>query len=223
MRIRTIAVGVAAVAAFIAAPATTSAADLPSRTSMSIASAVPGVAVGTSNQHQRRGGLSIVKLYIADYALRHGGDRGLCERMIRFSDDRATDAVAGKYPGAINSIARQYGLRNTFSHGYWGEAVTSTADVAEFLRVKETTDPMSPLFAWMRSASPVAADGTHQNWGTSHFPAVQGTKWGWSDYGRREVASASFGPGFVVVAHTYGSPVQQTADVNAALPTLLLP
>ncbi|SLJ09144.1 Uncharacterised protein [Mycobacteroides abscessus subsp. abscessus] len=38
------------------------------------------------------------------------------------------------------------------------------------------------------------------------------------------MASASFGPGFTVAAHTYGSPDEQTADVLGALvelPTVL--
>ncbi len=72
-----------------------------------------------------------------------------------------------------------------------------------------------------RTGTPVAADGTRQNWGTARLPGVLGSKWGWSDLPPPEVASASFGPGFTVAAHTRGSPEDQTADVGQALAEVL--
>ncbi|WP_174375385.1 hypothetical protein [Nocardia higoensis] len=70
----------------------------------------------------------------------------------------------------------------------------------------------------MATAGEYAADGTPQDRGTARIPGVLGTKWGWSDVGAPEV---SFGPGFTVAAHTYGTSAEQTADVLAALPQIL--
>ncbi|WP_067865022.1 serine hydrolase [Nocardia shimofusensis] len=180
---------------------------------------------GLGAAHAPRGALSLAKLYLVDYALRHGDgsavDRELGERMIRYSDDVAADRLAGKYPGAIAAVAAEYGLTATGAGGHWSAATTSSADVAEFLHAKARSDPGSPILAWMATAGDRAADGTPQNWGTARLPGVLGTKWGWSDFGTPEVASVSFGPGFTVAAHTYGTPADQTADVLAALPQML--
>lgn len=175
---------------------------------------------GTPNEFETRTALSTAKLYLADYALRHGdgsaADRGAAERMIRLSDDAAADTVAAKYPQAIGAVAAEYGLAQTTAGAGWSAATTSTADLADFLAAKQAADPTSPILGWMASAPPTAADGTHQNWGTARLPGVQGSKWGWSDLPPPEVASASFGPGFTVAAHTRGDPADQTADVEQA-------
>lgn len=195
--------------------------EVPPRTSISLRSVVPGVTWGTANETESRGGLSISKLYIADYALRHGDgsahDKELGERMIRYSDDSAADTMAAKYPEAIEAIAAEYHLSATHGTSDWGASSTSTADVADFLAAKQRTNPDSPIFTWMSEASETAADGTVQNWGTSRLPRVTGTKWGWADVGVPEVASASFGPGFTVSAHTYGTAEEQTEDVVDAV------
>lgn len=194
--------------------------QVPARTSMSLRSVVPGVRWGTENETQARGGLSIVKLYLADYALRHGDgsaqDKELGERMIRYSDDAAADTMAAKYPYAIDSIATEYELTATHGNAGWGESSTSTADVADFLAAKLRAEPDSPILSWMSQAGETAVDGTKQDWGTARLPRVTGTKWGWSDMGEPEVASASIGPGFTVTAHTYGTAAQQTEDVLGA-------
>ncbi|WP_067697187.1 hypothetical protein [Nocardia jejuensis] len=196
-------------------------ADVPPRTSISLRTMVPGVGWGTSNETESRGGLSISKLYLVDYALRHGDgsaeDKALGERMIRNSDDAAADVMAAKYPQAIDAVAAEYQLEATHGASDWGMSSTSTADIADFLAAKQRTDPHSPLFDWMEHANPVAADGTAQDWGTARLPRVTGTKWGWADVGVPEVASASFGPGFTVSAHTYGTSEEQTEDVLGAL------
>lgn len=196
---------------------------VPPRTAISVRSGM-GFHGSTANEHESRTALSLVKLYLADYTLRHGdgsdAERDLAERMIRYSDDGAASAVEAKYPDAIDTIAAEYHLTATDSGDSWGFAFTSTADVADFLIAKLRTDPRSPIFEWMAAAGATAADGTEQDWGTARLPYVLGTKWGWSDVGVPEVASASYGRGFVVVAHTHGTAEEQTADIMAALPYL---
>lgn len=193
------------------------------RTALSVRS-LTGLRWGNSEEHQVRSALSLAKLYLTDYALRHGdgsaGDRAHGERMIRYSDDAAADAVEAKYPQAIAIVAAEYGLTETRPGANWGSSTTSTADVADFLAAKQRSDPASPILSWMATAAPRAADGTEQNWGTAALPGVQGTKWGWADAPPQEVASASFGPGFTVAAHTRGGPADQTADVLEALATI---
>ncbi|KXX62207.1 MULTISPECIES: hypothetical protein [unclassified Rhodococcus (in: high G+C Gram-positive bacteria)] len=194
--------------------------DVPARTALSFMHTPSGTRVGTANQGEARPGLSIVKLYVADYMLRHGDgspeDFALGQRMIRDSDDNAASQAYAKYPQSIDVIAAEYRLTSTRGSGFWGDAVTSTADTVTFLEAKKTTDPDSQILEWMATAAPVAADGTHQNWGTGRLPSVTGTKWGWSDYGPSIVASASFGPDFSVSANTYGTADQHTSDVLGA-------
>ncbi|WP_291478956.1 hypothetical protein [Corynebacterium sp.] len=211
--------------AVVAAPA---GADpvLPSvNTRTSVAVKSPVYNGGTANAGETRPGLSIVKLYIVDYALRHGdgsaSDRALAERAVRASDDAAAAELYAKYPNSIDATAREYGLTATRGNANWGYSKTSAADAASFLRAKQLRDPSSPILHWMETAEPVAADGTRQNWGTDNLPFVTGTKWGWSDEGPSVVASASVGGSlFSVAAITYGSPEEQTGDVLAYLPPL---
>ncbi len=204
-----------------AAPIDSSIDGVPGRTSISLRVDALGMQWGTPNDTESRAGLSMVKLYIVDYALHHGDgsaqDRQLGERMIRYSDDSAADALYSKYPNSIDATAAQYHLPATHSGVGWGSSYTSSADLTSFLDNKQRTDPGSPILGWMAQAAPVAADGTQQNWGTAHLPGVAGSKWGWSDYGPQQVASASYGPGFTVAAQTDGSPQDQTSDVLGAL------
>lgn len=194
--------------------------SVPDRTSLALRGP-GGIRWETANADESRSALSMAKLYLADYALRHGdgsaADRGCAERMIRVSDDAAADTIAAKYPEAIASVAAEYGLDRTAPGPGWQMSTTSSADVADFLAAKQATDPGSPILLWMATAPPTAADGTAQNWGTARLPGVQGSKWGWSDLPPPEVASASFGPGFTVAAQTRGGPDDQTADVLGAL------
>ncbi|WP_405161064.1 serine hydrolase [Nocardia sp. NBC_01499] len=196
---------------------------VPPRTAISIRSTL-GARWSTPNEHESRTSLSLTKLYLADYALHHGdgsrADRDLAERMIRYSDDGAATTMENKYPQALKSIAAEYHLADTHSAGSWGAAYTSTADLADFLDAKMRTDPNSPIFEWMAAAGENATDGTEQDWGTARLPFVLGTKWGWSDFGEQDVASASYGPGFAVAAHTHGTATEQTLDILAALPVV---
>ncbi|MFE3254289.1 hypothetical protein [Nocardia sp. NPDC059229] len=193
---------------------------IPPRTALSVRTLVPGAGWGTDNETQERAALSIAKLFMADFALRHGDgsaeDRELGERMVCKSDDAAADRIAAKYPYAIDAVAQEYGLRATHGGGGWELSTTSVADVADFLAAKLRDEPDSLILAWMEQPSERAADGTRQDWGTARLPQVYGTKWGWSDAGAPEVASVSFGPGFTVAAHTYGTAEQQTEDVLGA-------
>ncbi|MEV0295271.1 hypothetical protein [Nocardia sp. NPDC050710] len=210
----------------LAAPTAAADADalVPDRTALSFRTPL-GFAWGTANERQPRASLSLSKLFLVDYALRHGDgsdtDRQLAERMIRLSDDGAADVMAAKYPQAIDTVAEEYHLTETRSAGHWSATRTSSADVADFLNAKLRSDPASPILTWMAQADRTAADGTEQNWGTAQLPRVLGTKWGWSDFGPPEVASASYGSGFAVAAHTYGTPADQTDDVLAAQVGLL--
>lgn len=213
--------GVAAQAGSVnAAPSPDGFDTVPDRTSLSFAHSPSGTRVGTANSAEARPGLSTVKLYVADYMLRHGDgsaeDRELGQRMIRDSDDGAASQAYAKYPHSIDAVASEYGLTATRGAAFWGNSSTSTADTVTFLEAKKATDPSSPILGWMATAAPVAADGTTQDWGTSTLPSVVGTKWGWSDYGPDIVASASFGPDFSVAANTYGSKEQHTSDVQGA-------
>ncbi|MFC3961090.1 hypothetical protein [Nocardia jiangsuensis] len=198
-------------------PATIATCDVPPRTAFSTRT-LRGDGCGSANENEPRAALSLAKLYLVDYALRYGTDAAVDlaagERAIRFSDDAAADTLDAAYPDAVDAIAAEYGLTHT-GGGYWGTSTTSTSDVAAFLLAKLRTDRDSPILDWMADAAPVAADGTEQNWGTAEVPGVLGTKWGWSDTGISEVASASFGAGHVVVAITIGSTGEHTADVFA--------
>ena len=188
----------------------------PARTSVSLTT--PFGPVGSPNAGESRPALSEIKLYMADWVLTRGDgsarDRVLCERMIRASDDAAAQELWAKYgPVTVSSPAAHYGLTATRPGAAWGTSRTSAADLTRFLDAKRTGDPDSPILRWMRDADPVAADGTRQNWGTSRYTGVQGSKWGWSSYGPSVVASASFGRDFSFAAITYGTPAQQNADL----------
>ncbi len=117
-----------------------------------------GTRIGTANQGEARPGLSIVKLYVADYLLRHGDgspeELALGQRMIRDSDDNAASQAYAKYPQSIDVIAAEYRLTSTRGSGFWGDAVTSTADTVTFLEAKKTIDPDSQILEWMATAAP---------------------------------------------------------------------
>lgn len=217
----TTALGLAGAGAAAAAPiAPGDLESVPARTAITFTDSHTGITVGTANRAEARAGLSTVKLYMADYVLIHGdgsdGDRARAEAMVRYSDDRAADELFAKYPDSIDGPARDYGLTDTTGAGYWGDALTSTEDTVRFLEIKKQTDPESPVLHWMRTAAPVAADGTAQDWGTALLPGAQGSKWGWTDFGAPAVNSATIGDGYTVAAATYGTPQEQTADVLGA-------
>lgn len=195
-------------------------AHVPPRTAIAYHNSLSDTHVGTANEHESRPGLSMVKLYITDFALRQGDgseeDIILGERMIRLSDNAAADRAFSKYPNAIDDVAREYGLPDTRGAAHWGQAFTSAADLVRFLAAKRSNDPESRILAWMGHPGSEMADGTPQNYGTSHLPGCVGSKWGMSSFGQRIVASASFGTDFTVATITYGGPTEQTDDVLSA-------
>ncbi|MDH6284335.1 hypothetical protein [Prescottella agglutinans] len=190
----------------------------PGRTAISFEHTPTGTHVGTGNEHESRPAESMVKLYIADYVFAHGtdGDKADATQMLRVSDDNIAARLYAKYPNSIDATAATFGLNDTRSAPHWGDASTSTFDLVKYLAVVKKTNPGSPVLAALATASPVAADGYAQNYGTAVLPGVIGTKWGWSDDRKSSHISASFGEDFAVAAHTYGPAAQLTADVLAA-------
>ncbi len=189
----------------------------PSGTQISFAHSPTGFRAGTANEHESRAGVSIVKLYLAEYVFRYGdpADHADATEMIRASDDGIADRLHAKYPQGISTIAGEFGLTDTYVPGYWGNGTTSTHDMVTYLETKKRTDPNSLVLAAMASAYDTAADGYAQNYGTALLAGVIGTKWGWSD-NRSFNASASFGPDFSVGASTYGSAAQLSEHVLSA-------
>ena len=187
----------------------------PARTQVTVAHSATGFRAGTANQHESRPALSIVKLYIADYVFGHGSpaDKADATRMLQVSDDNIASRLYAKYPQSISTTANAYGLNDTHDPGFWGNSTTSTADSVTYLEAKKRQDPGSPVLAALASASPVAADGMRQDYGTAVLPGVIGTKWGWSDDRTSFTASASYGADFSVAAQTNGPAAQLTGDV----------
>ncbi|WKD60145.1 hypothetical protein CCICO_00410 [Corynebacterium ciconiae DSM 44920] len=190
----------------------------PGRTQISFEHTLTGFHAGTANEHESRPGLSIVKMYIADYVFTHGTpeEKAQATQMLRTSDDRIASQLYAKYPQSINATASAYGLRDTHGAAHWGNSTTSTADSVKYLEAKKRQNPADPVLVALATASPVAADGYAQNFGTSTLPGVIGTKWGWSDDRRSFHASASYGHDFSVAAATHGPAAQLTHDVQSA-------
>lgn len=171
---------------------------------------------GTPNANEPRPALSLVKLYLGMWVLRHGQqvDKNQVEFMIRTSHDGIATNLDRKYPNAIRDVMNGYGLRNSYYPGFWGNSTTSVADVAKFVKAIRFDPVAAPLIRGMQQAAPIAADGYPQNFGTSRIPGVQGTKYGWSD-ARDYHGTVSFGPGYVVAVSTRGPASANTADALA--------
>jgi hypothetical protein len=140
---------------------------------------------------------SLVKLYLAEDVLRRArtgsvvlsqADRDLLARMIRSSDDPAASSVWVRFDGPriVRSIAQRYGLTATAPParpGQWGETMTSARDLARFLTLLPLVahpDDAAQLLEWMRSATPVAADGFDQRFGLlGSIPDTPAVKQGW--------------------------------------------
>lgn len=173
-----------------------------------------GLTFSTNNSHEARPALSLSKLYLGYWVLKYGdpADKARVENMIRFSEDRTASYLDQRYRNAISGTIAEFGLRETFYTGYWGSVRTSSEDVARFTAQIRNDPVAAPIIRGMETAAPIAADGYHQDYGTSRIPGVQGTKFGWAD--RRDIhASVSFAPGFTVAANTYGGSDAHTADV----------
>ncbi|QPK83232.1 hypothetical protein G7Y29_10500 [Corynebacterium qintianiae] len=203
----------------MAAPAPANFGTTAPRTSITFTHTPTGNTVGTPNEHESRPGLSIVKLYIADYVYDHGTDADKADafRMLQVSDDGIASALYERYPDSIDSTSRKYGLHDTHAAPHWGYSTTSTYDSTRYLEARKRDHGVAdPILTALATAAPVAADGYRQDYGTSHLPGVIGTKWGWSDDRSTIHATASYGTDFSVSAHTYGPAAQLTGDVLGA-------
>ena len=201
------------------AAATVDVAAAPARTQI-IMMKDNGEVIETPGAHESRASLSIVKLYLGHWVLQHGApeDKALVYEMIRSSHDGIAANLDRKYRQAIPDTIGRFRLAETNYRGRWGDTTTSVHDMAAFVRVVRTDPAARPLIDGMRNPAAVAADGYPQNFGTATLPGIEGTKFGWSD--KRDVhATVSFGPGFVVAAHTFGSAQVHTDDVRRAVHT----
>lgn len=190
------------------------------RTHISVLYTASGRWEETANAHEIVPALSLIKLLIAEYVVRHSlGPGSLVDRetaldMVRASDDEAARELFEKYPTSIESVVAEENLRFTWVGKTWGTAVTTTGDMVRFIRAMKEEN--SPVIDAMESALPVAADGYKQDFGTATFPSVTGTKFGWSNDRESAHFTASIGEGFIVVASTAGSKDEHTADVTKA-------
>ncbi len=219
--IATVVAAVLSALALLGTPAATAAqldpSAVPPRTQITLLSD-DGTRVSTPNSGESRPALSLSKLYLGHWVLHHGApaDKLQVEQMIRVSDDGIASRLDATYPQAIPQTIAAFGLGQTSHNGYWGAASTSSDDVARFLSQVRHDPVAAPLLAGMVTAAPVAADGYAQNFGTAVVPGAYGTKFGWSN--NRDVhATASVGPGWTLVANTYGGPAAHTDDVSRAV------
>ncbi|AKK10108.1 hypothetical protein [Corynebacterium uterequi] len=213
-----------ALACLVATPVARAAtADVPARTQAAIVFE-DGRTSLTANAHESRSGLSLVKLYLGYWVLQHGSlhDKARVSEMIRVSHDGIATELDRRYPQAIPSVMRDFQLRDSYYSGYWGSSTTSAYDVARFVTAIRYEPLAAPIIDGMVRAAPIAADGYAQNYGTSTIPGAQGTKFGWSDE-RTTNATVSFGPGWVIATHTWGSAGLNTADAQVAASELTAP
>ncbi len=140
---------------------------------------------------------SMVKLFMAEDILHRArtgllsltaADFALLQKMIRRSDDPAASALWVRYGGGrmVSDVAARYGLTGTApptSRGEWGETTTTARDLARFLSLLPVVahpDDAGALLAWMRTATPVAADGFDQQFGLfGTAPPLSAVKQGW--------------------------------------------
>jgi hypothetical protein len=140
---------------------------------------------------------SMVKLFMAEHLLHRAragavrldaDDRTLMRRMIASSDDPAMSQLWVRHDGerVVRNVVRRYGLSGTEPPsvpGQWGQTVVTADDLARFLSLLPVVahpDDADRLLRWMRSATPLAADGFDQRFGL--FGAADGqaaVKQGW--------------------------------------------
>ena len=139
---------------------------------------------------------SMVKLFLAEDLLHRGRTgaitltpevRTRLEAMIRSSDDPAASDLWGRFDGAqrVRDVAARYGLSATsppVRWGEWGETMTTANDLAWFLvrlPVVAHPDDAALLQGWMRTATPIAADGFDQQFGAFGTLPDAAVKQGW--------------------------------------------
>jgi hypothetical protein len=140
---------------------------------------------------------SLVKLFLAEDLLHRAragtvtlGERdwALLQDMVRASDDPAASELWTRFDGprAVRDVAARYGLPGTAppaDPSQWGETTTTARDLARFLALlPAVADPAdaATLLVWMRTATPLAADGFDQRFGTfGTLPGMPAVKQGW--------------------------------------------
>ena len=141
---------------------------------------------------------SMVKLFVAEDILRRARaglltltreDFGLLQTMIRRSDDPAASTLWVRFGGGrmVSDVAARYQLTGTAppaSPGQWGSTTTTARDLARFLSllpvVAHPADA-GALQVWMRTATPLAADGFDQRFGLfGTVPGNPAVKQGWT-------------------------------------------
>jgi hypothetical protein len=140
---------------------------------------------------------SMVKLYMAQDILHRARigaihldrtDFALLQDMIRRSSDPAASTLWVRYGGGamVTDVAARFGLTGTAPPsipGQWGQATTTARDLARFLALLPVLAhpyDAAALQVWMRTATPVAADGFDQRFGLlAAGPAFTAVKQGW--------------------------------------------
>ncbi len=140
---------------------------------------------------------SMVKLFLAEDLLHRARagrvtltehDWVLLQDMIRASDDPAASELWVRFDGprAVGDVAARYGLTGTAppaDRSQWGETTTTARDLARFLALLPTVAApvdATTLLAWMRTATPLAADGFDQRFGAfGTLPGLPAVKQGW--------------------------------------------
>ena len=140
---------------------------------------------------------SMVKLFLAEDLLHRaragtveldGRDWVLLQDMIQSSDDPAASELWVRFDGPrmVRDVAARYGLTGTappLDPSQWGETTTTARDLARFLaelRMVAAPPDAATLLAWMRTATPLAADGFDQRFGAfGTLPGLPAVKQGW--------------------------------------------
>jgi hypothetical protein len=140
---------------------------------------------------------SLVKLFVAEDILHRAragevaltpGDFGLLRTMIQRSDDAAASTLWVRFGGGqmVTDVARRYELTGTVppsDPGQWGQTTTTGRDLARFLSLLPVVAhryDAGALMVWMRTATPLAADGFDQRFGIfGTTPGLPAVKQGW--------------------------------------------
>lgn len=171
---------------------------------------------GSPNALETRPALSLAKLYLGYYVLANGTpeEKGKVLRMIQVSDDLLAVELDAEYPDAINKVAEEFELDDTYSRGYWGKSGTSPYDLAKFVTLILDDPVAEPLVRGMANHAPFARDGFKQDFGTDQLDGAIGSKFGWADDRESAFGSVTFGPDWVAAAMSYGDVDEHTDDVH---------
>jgi hypothetical protein len=140
---------------------------------------------------------SLVKLFVAEDILHRARtgqvaltpeDFTLLRTLIQRSDDAAASTLWVRFGGGqmVTDVAARYGLTGTAppaSPGQWGQTMTTARDLARFLSLLPVVAhryDAGALMVWMRTATPLGADGFDQRFGIfGTVPGLSAVKQGW--------------------------------------------